>query len=120
MNVTPPIDIAPLWDIAKGVMLTLTTAGVGWTARTVFVIRDDMRDLKTDVHGRDGTNGIKSMVKQLITRVDAIEDRNLVIDAVAEAEKEEYTGDERRHGLRSVRELIRSEVASLIRPRGAT
>lgn len=102
-------EIAQTWEVAKSVMLTLTTLGVAWIARTVFVTRDDVRDLKYDVRGVDGTNGIKSIVKHLDERVGVLEDHKIMLDAVEEAERQQYQGDERRHGARRLRDIIRDE-----------
>lgn len=97
------------WEIAKGVMLTLTTAGVVWTARTVFGLRDDLRDLKITVIGSDGTNGIASKVKRNTARLDAIEARNLAIDAVVELERKQYEGPNQRRTVRRLRDHLLPE-----------
>lgn len=91
------------WEMAKGVMMALTTLGVGWTAKTVFFLRDDVRDLKRTV-GTDGSNGLKTAVASLSDRLGRIEDRNSRIDAVAEAERRQYPGPERRRELRRLRD----------------
>lgn len=108
-----PHAVAPIWEVAKGVMMTLVTGGVWWIARTVFALRDDMRDIKHEVC--DPKTGLKALVARNDARIGLIEDRNLVIDAVAKLEKEEYDGDERRHGLRSVQAMIRNEVDAALR-----
>lgn len=69
-------------------------------------VKTDIRDLKRDVHGVDGTNGIKSDVKLLVKRVDAIEDRNIAIDAVVEAERQQWPHRDRRAGARRLRDVI--------------
>lgn len=93
------------WETAKGVMLTLSTAATMWIARTLFTLRDAVRDLKTAV-GTDGGNGVISKVKQHALRLDAIEDRNLAIDAIAEKEAREYQGPERRQSARRLRDQL--------------
>lgn len=83
--------VASTWELAKGVMLSLTTIGVGWTARTVFTLRDDVRDLKKSV-GLNG-NGLIAQANRNTARLDAINERHVAVDAIAA----EYGGPERRH-----------------------
>lgn len=104
-------DLAPLWEILKAVMLSITTMAALWTARTVFVVRDTVREVVIELRGVDGKNGLKSKVGDHETRLGKIEDRNLVLDALTEAERGQYTGKERRHEpLRKLLEMIRQEM----------
>lgn len=73
--------------------------------RELREVKTDLRDLKRDVHGTDGTNGIKSDVKLLVKRVDAIEDRNIEIDAVTEYERQQWPHADRRAGARRLRDV---------------
>lgn len=91
------------WEILKSGMLAATTAGVAWTARTVFYLRDDVRDLKAAV-GTDGKNGLKKTADDLHGRLGKIEARHARIDAVAEAERDSYEGPERRRSVRRLRD----------------
>lgn len=100
-------QLAPAWELTKGVMLTLSTAGVLWTARTVFFLRDDVRDLKKDVGGADGTNGVKSEVRALIRRIDSVEKRNDRQDLAEEIERENYQGEDRRQAARRLKDKLR-------------
>jgi hypothetical protein len=102
-------EVTQSWEVAKGVMATLSTAGILWACKTLFKVRDDVRDLKYDVSGKDGDNGIKSLVKNLDKRVEVLEDHKIMLDAVEDAERAQYQGDERRHGARRLRDIIRDE-----------
>lgn len=87
--------ISAIWELVKGVMLTVTTAGVGWTAKTVFTLRDDVRDLKKAV-GTDGKNGLISQANSNTARLDLIDERHLQEDTVTEIELELGGGKFRR------------------------
>lgn len=93
------------WRLVQGVMMTLTTLGVGWTAKTVFHLRDDVRELKSCV-GTDGKNGLQTAVAEINSRVRHIEERHAAIDAVAEAERNGYEGPERRYQVRRQRDSL--------------
>ena len=92
------------WEVAKGVMLTLTTAGVMWSARTLLSVRDRVRDLSSVVMGRDGSNGLKSASKDHEERIQIIEERHSNLDAIAEFEKAQHPGPDRRHENRRLRD----------------
>ncbi len=102
------------WEIGKGVMLTLTTAGVLWIARSTFFLRDDVRDLAHDVRGRDGDNGIKSSLRKLVDRTDALEGRNERLDAIKAYEKEQYAGEDRRESERRLLDKVRAEIDPIV------
>jgi hypothetical protein len=87
---TTPADLAPLWDVAKNVLITLTFAGVAWIARTLRDMEKRQVNLEHIVVGVDGTNGLRSIVKNNERRVDAMETRNTVSDAVAASERQQY------------------------------
>jgi hypothetical protein len=111
LQATTSTELAPLWETVKGIMLTLTTGGVLWIARTVFVVRDQVRELIIEIRGIDGKNGVKSSVADHEERIGVIEDRNNALDAVAEAERAGYHGEERRHqAVRQLLEIIRAEI----------
>lgn len=101
------IQFAPAWELTKGIMLTLSTAGILWTSRTVFFLRDDVRDLKKDVGGADGKNGVKSDVRTLGRRVDEIERRNDRQDVADEFDREGYQGEDRRVRARRLRDQLK-------------
>lgn len=93
------------WETAKGVMLTISTAATMWIGKTLFAMRDDVRDLKRTV-GTDGKNGVLKVVEGIATRVQHIEERHAAIDAVAEAERDGYEGPERRYHTRRMRDAL--------------
>ncbi len=88
---------AGAWELAKGIMLTLTTAGVLFTVKTIFGLRDALRELTVIVCGSDGQNGLRSSVRHHTERLDTIENRNRELDAISKRERELYTGPEKRH-----------------------
>lgn len=98
-------EVAISWEAVRTVFGALTTGGVMWVCRMVFCMRDDVRDLKHDVRGVDGTNGIKSTVRRLDERVSVIEDRHIALDAIARADREAYHGEERRLHIRRLHDL---------------
>ena len=115
-----PIPTGELWETAKGVMLTVCTAGIIWTSRTVFLMRDGLRDLRTIVVGEKGDNGIRGKVKDNSNRLDLIEERNLKIDTVAAAAiaaGQHYDGPERREFVRRVQDAI-SDIAIKAKKKG--
>jgi hypothetical protein len=93
-------ELASAWEIAKGLMLAIGAAG----ALGVFRMRDDVREIKQELFGRDGTNGMRSVVRRNADRLDLIERRHVDEDA-AERERERYEGDERRHIARRQSDL---------------
>lgn len=113
LQAAAPSVTAEGWETAKGVMLTLSTAATMWIARTLFTLRDAVRDLKKTVIGADGQNGLNSKIKNVEERVDSIENRNREIDAVARAEKEQYDGPERRQNPRRLRDTLIPEMPSV-------
>lgn len=86
-------------------MLTLSTLGVGYLVRTVRSLEVSLRLLQVDVKGEDGHNGIKSETKKHSHRIEAIEKRNARIDALAEKERQQYGGPERRQTARRERDI---------------
>lgn len=97
---------AESWETAKGVMMTISTAATMWIVRTLFHLRDAVRDLKSTVIGADGRNGLNSKIRKAEARLDEIEDRNREIDAVARAEQAQYEGPERRKHPRRMRDSL--------------
>lgn len=107
-TVTPP-EAALFWEVVKAVMLTITTGGVLWIARTIVLMKDEVRDLKHIVIGVDGKNGLRSTVTALKSDVDFLNDRNTALDAVAEAERRSHAGPDRRINSR-----LRDEILDVI------
>lgn len=107
---TPPPDLSPLWEIAKGVMLTACTALLTWIAKTLQQVLRTLIDHGHILVGVDGNNGLKSDVKLLTRRVDAIEDRNIAIDAVTEVERHQHGGPDRRIGPRRMRDVVHEAI----------
>jgi hypothetical protein len=103
---TGPADLAPLWDLAKNVFITLTFAGVAWIARTLRDMEKRQVNLEHIVIGVDGTNGLRSIVKKNELRIDNMDDRNIAADAVAAAERQQYEGEDKRHTARRLKDIL--------------
>jgi hypothetical protein len=103
--VSSAIDVAPLWEIAKGVMLFSCTALLTWCAATLRQVLRTLIDHQHILIGVDGTNGLRSKVRGLEDEVDAIKERNLKIDAVTESERRQHPGPDRRVGARRLRDV---------------
>jgi hypothetical protein len=93
--IEPTPELSQGWEIAKGVMLSLTTIGVAGLFKIMFTMRDDVRDLKKAV-GTDGKNGLLAKEILLAQRLDIIDDRHLQEDTVTEIELELSEGKRRR------------------------
>jgi hypothetical protein len=93
-------------DQIRTVLMTCITGLVAFTARMLWCLRDDMRDVKRDLHGVDGNNGIKSDVRLLVQRVDVLDDWMKANEAVAKYEQEHYHGPDRRAGPRRIGEVV--------------
>ena len=76
-------------------LLVISTA-VGWIVRVLPGIRDDVREVKREVMGLDGKDGLISKVADNSTRLDAIDERHIKADVVTEIEKELSEGEKRR------------------------
>lgn len=108
---TPPEAVPSIWELTKGLMLFVITGSVGFAVKLLWSVRDLVKDHETAIYGREGQNGLKRGLKQVTDRVDLIEDRNTAIDAVAAAEKAQYTGEERRHAaVRQLAEIVKQEM----------
>lgn len=93
-----------LWEIMKGVFLTLSTLGVGYLVKATRQMELNVRLLQVAVYGEDGKNGLKGDSRETKKRLSAIEERNERIDAVTEYERSQYDGPERRRNLRRLRD----------------
>lgn len=99
------LELAPLWEIAKGIMLFACTALLTWCAKTLREVLRQLIDHQHILVGVDGTNGLRSQVRSLQEDVEAIQQRNTRIDAVTEAEQRLHPGPDRRHGARRMRDV---------------
>lgn len=99
-----PVPVPEVWEVAKGVMLSLSTLGVGYLVRTIRSVELRMREIEIVVSGVDGKNGLRSAARDHHRRLERIEERNDRIDAVAEYEKHNYQGPERRQTSRRLRD----------------
>lgn len=102
-----PAQVSASWEVIKNVMVTLGTAASLAALGLMFSMRDDVRDIKHDLFGKDGDNGMRSEVTDLKARTKALEERNLELDAAADAlERAQYDGPERRRELRRFRDKL--------------
>lgn len=103
----PSPEIVTIWQVWQSVLLTLITAGVLWIARTVFLVRDAVRDLK---HGMLMLTELRTDVRKLSRRVGRLEDFRIALEAVAEAEREQHPGEDRRQGNRRLRDRVLAQL----------
>lgn len=99
-------DAATVWSFAKDILTVIAAAG----AVGVFRMRDDVREIKHELFGRDGTNGMKSDLRKAEARVLLMEKRNEKLDTAAEIEAR-YEGEEKRQHLRRARDVAAQEIA---------
>lgn len=99
-------DYAPIWELAKGVMLSLVTMGVGYLIKTIRLVEFDLRDLRLTVTGTDGKNGIQENTRLHNVRLDVLEAWRIKLDTAAAIERELYEGEERRLNSRRLRDRI--------------
>ena len=117
-----PVEVVPLgWEIGKAVLLFAITGLLGFAVRLLWSMRDKVVDHEQAIYGKNGENGLKRGLKAVTDRVDLIEDRNLAIDAVADAERDGYHGPERRHAaLHQIVEMVADEIRAREREKGTT
>lgn len=69
----------------------------------------DVRELKFEIKGVDGQNGMKALLREHSSEIEAIHVRNRKADilaAIYERELKNYQGPERRESIRRARDLI--------------
>lgn len=126
LALVPPataVDLGPLWEIAKGVMLFVITTGVGYLAKSWGGIKQMLRDHDREIYGTNGHNGLKRGLAAANAQIDVFKDRFVAMDAVAlvEAERVTYPGPERRHSpLHVIVERVRQELLDEERRRHGT
>lgn len=99
------LEQSPSWELAKGIALFVSTSGISYGVVLLRKIVASQQRHETILIGVDGKNGLRSKVDLLITRVDALEDRAIALDAVAEAERHLHPGPDRRIGARRMRDV---------------
>lgn len=99
------IDAAPAWELAKGVMLTVCTSTLSYGVVLLRQLVKGQERHEAILIGVDGKNGLRSKVDLLVQRVDAIEDRNIALDAIADAERHQWPHPDRRTGPRRMRDV---------------
>lgn len=90
------VSLPPQWEIFKGVMITVGCAGIMWLCRTVFVLRDKL------MKAEPALKNVSLMSKQ----IRALQNWRIRLEAVAQSEKANYHGPERRHGARRLRDVV--------------
>jgi hypothetical protein len=86
--------------------MTLLTTSAGIIVRLLYTLRDEVRDMKRDLRGNGDGEGLIKKMQRFATRLDALEDRNIAIDAVADAERREHPDPDRRVGPRRKRDIV--------------
>jgi hypothetical protein len=117
------LELAPLWEMAKGLMLFLSTALLSWIAKTVAQVRTSQRDQLHILKGVDGDGGFKKDIAGLVStvrshdrRLRRIEGRFIGIDAVEDADEQDHPGADRRLSLRRTRDQILEGLATDTHP----
>lgn len=102
-----------MWEVTKGVMMFVITGLLTMVAKRADALVKQLADqakrqvnLEHIVVGVDGANGLRSRVSQLEETVEDIHTRNERIDAVAEYERQQYQGEDRRAGPRRIRDVV--------------
>lgn len=103
------VPMNPTVETVKVSLLAIITAAVLWTARTVFVNRDDTQKIKQLLFGVDGGNGKDGILSELTVlsgNMRAVLHWKMAMDAVEEYEKDMHPGEERRHRTRRLRDTL--------------
>ena len=87
-------------DEFRNALWTIGVALIGFSSRQLYCLRDDVRDLMRDMRGHGAGEGLIATVARHEARLDVIEDWKIALDAVAEVERREHAGPDRRVGPR--------------------
>lgn len=104
------LERSSTWELAKGIAIFVSTSGISYGVVLLRKIVAGQQRHENILIGVDGKNGLRSKVDLLITRVDALEDRAIAMDAVAEAERHLHPGPDRRVGQRRMRDVTRDAL----------
>lgn len=105
--------LAPMWELAKGVMLALVTMGVGYLIKTVRLLEFDMQDVRLTLNGKGGKNGLRGESSLHNDRLDELEAWRIRLDTASAIERELYQGEERRHTARRLRDRMLEDETKL-------
>lgn len=105
-QIDPPAA-SPTWELVKGIMLFVCTSLLGYGVALLRKLVKLGERHEVILIGIDGRNGVVSKVDLLVRRVDAIEDRNIAIDAIVEAERQQWPYPDRRAGPRRMKDVVR-------------
>lgn len=97
------------WSGPQMVIAFISSLSVAATialAKLVIWMRDEIREIKRDVSGKDGKNGLKSDSAQYNARLDELEEWRIKLDLAAKLEREMYEGPERRQEARRLRDKL--------------
>lgn len=87
------------------VLMTLMTALLSISARLLYTLRDDVRDMKRDVPE------IKEAVKLHEKEIRWLTGKLIASEAIEEAERQNYSGADRRRTLRRDRDVVNDAFA---------
>lgn len=90
----------PTIEVVKVSLLAIITAAVLWTARTVFVNRDDVQKIKQWLFGVGGKGGADSDIEQLQSAMRDVLLWKQTGEIIKNYDKENYNGPDRRHQSR--------------------
>lgn len=90
------LDTITAGQLIQSIFFLAITTCVAWIAKVLPSIRDDIREVKREVMGLNGKDGLISKVTDLIDRMDAVDTRHVKADVLSEIEKELAPGELRR------------------------
>lgn len=106
------VDIEFVWRVIEALLLLAITAMVKIGTKAAVEMRDDMRDLKAEVRGKDGKGGLLKFADDIGARVGNVERHQWLADEVEKATRGEYEGEERRNQLeRRIDQLVGEVLA---------
>jgi hypothetical protein len=101
-----PSVSASSWEVVKGVLLTLCTAGIIAALRLLWLMRDAIQKLTHVVFGAAGNNGLFTLSTLHDLRLDALEEWRTKLNAISEIERELWEGPDRRRYIRRLRDRL--------------
>lgn len=90
------LDTITAGQLIQSIFFLAITTCVAWIVKVLPSIRDDIREVKREVMGLNGKDGLISKVTDLIDRMDAVDTRHVKADVLSEIERELAPGELRR------------------------
>jgi hypothetical protein len=94
-------------DAIRTWLQAFITGGVGVAVRLLWCMRDDVRELRRDIHGdKEGRGGLIELVDSHGEQIDWLWRKRYAQMVLENAEKELHEGPERRQQLRRERDIV--------------